>query len=116
MPPIIKAMTQVQFSSSQPKAMKKPTLADSAMANSLVSTVPITFLADIPFLDSKTGVAIGPHPPPPVASAKPAISPSGIACFRDKCKVCFCLFTSYWKRNRKKQINLKEVEIQQYKV
>lgn len=54
------------------------------MANSLVSTVPITFLAEVPFLDNSTGVVMGPHPPPPVASANPAMNPNEIDCFLDK--------------------------------
>ncbi|CRH89676.1 Uncharacterised protein [Chlamydia trachomatis] len=51
------------------------------MANSLVSTVPTAFLAVMPFFDNKTGVAIGPQPPPPVASQKPAKRPNGMDCF-----------------------------------
>jgi hypothetical protein len=34
-------------------------------------------------LDNSIGVVRGPHPPPPVASANPAINPNGIACFVD---------------------------------
>ena len=63
-PPIMKADTQSQFTSAQPREMKKPIEAETAIANSLVSTVPTTFLALIPFLLNRTGVAIGPHPPP----------------------------------------------------
>src|SRR3954471_15998779 len=81
-PPIINAVTQNQFTSAQPREIKKPIEAETAIANSLVSTVPTTFLALIPFLVKRTGVAIGPHPPPPVASIKPAINPNGMDCFR----------------------------------
>ena len=45
--------------------------------NSLVETVPITYLGSILFLDNSKGVLTGPQPPPPIASKKPAIAPCG---------------------------------------
>ena len=61
--------------------MRNPIVAETAIANSLVSTVPTTFLAGTPSWDNRTGVVIGPQPPPPVASAKPAINPKMIDFF-----------------------------------
>src|SRR5690606_35890350 len=42
-PPTINAAIQGQWMLDQPREMRKPRVADTAMANSLVSTVPITF-------------------------------------------------------------------------
>jgi hypothetical protein len=49
--------------------------------NSLVSTVPITLRGSILPEESKVGVEIGPHPPPPAASRKPATAPKGLRNF-----------------------------------
>lgn|GEM_PF-1587716 len=43
-----------------------------------MSTEPITLRGSIRPETSSDGVATGPHPPPPVASMKPAVSPSGV--------------------------------------
>ena len=49
--------------------------ADSVTKNSLAETVPITYRGSIFLLDKSNGVLTGPHPPPPIASKKPAIAP-----------------------------------------
>lgn len=82
-PPMIKAMTHWTLTCVHPNVIRKPKVEDTAIANSLVSTEPMTFLGSILLLVNNTGVAIGPQPPPPVASKKPAIKPSGINCFFD---------------------------------
>ena len=83
-PPTMKVIAIVQFISSQPNEIRNPKVAEIAIANSLVSTVPITFLGEAPFWVKSTGVVIGPHPPPPVASANPAINPNKVDFFLDK--------------------------------
>ena len=67
----------VKLMASLPMPMMKPRLAATATRNSLVSTVPITLRGIIRPLEIRVGVATGPQPPPPVASTKPAKSPSG---------------------------------------
>ena len=52
-------------------------LALRATRNSLVSTVPMILRGSIRPEESKVGVEMGPHPPPPAASRKPAISSAG---------------------------------------
>ena len=61
----------------EPSPMKKPTLAATATTNSEVSTEPTTLRGASRPEASSAGVATGPQPPPPVASTKPATSPSG---------------------------------------
>ena len=72
--------------------MKKPIVAANATGNSLVSTDPITFLASFP-LARRTGVVMGPQPPPPVESTNPANQPSGTSCLADirlfEVTICF---------------------------
>ena len=84
-PPAISVSTQYQFTCSQPSEMTNPSVADKATANSDVSTVPTTLRASMFLLANSTGVAIGPQPPPPVASRKPAAKPSGTSCLLDHC-------------------------------
>src|SRR3712207_5994212 len=52
-------------------------LAARATTNSLVSTVPTTLRGCILPEERRVGVEIGPHPPPPAASRKPATKPRG---------------------------------------
>ena len=52
-------------------------LALRATTNSLVSTVPTTLRGSMRPEESKVGVEIGPQPPPPAASRKPAKRPRG---------------------------------------
>ena len=66
-------------------------LVASATMNSLVSTVPTTLRGSMRPEESRVGVEIGPHPPPPTASRKPAISPSGERKARGIGKFCATL-------------------------
>src|SRR5215211_2763592 len=52
-------------------------LALRATRNSLVSTVPMILRGSMRPEESNVGVEMGPHPPPPAASRKPAVRPSG---------------------------------------
>src|SRR5215203_2050775 len=76
-PPRSSAPTTVHGISAKLRARRNPMLALKATRNSLVSTVPMILRGSIRPEESKVGVEMGPHPPPPAASRKPAIRPSG---------------------------------------
>src|SRR5919108_561313 len=76
-PPARSAPTTPQGTSEKLNASKNPRLALKATTNSLVSTVPTTLRGSIRLLERRVGVEIGPHPPPPAASRKPATKPNG---------------------------------------
>ena len=76
-PPMRSAPTTVQGISAKLRARRKPMLALRATRNSLVSTVPMILRGSILPEESRVGVEIGPHPPPPAASRNPATRPSG---------------------------------------
>ena len=80
-PPTRSAPTTFQGTSAKLRAKKKPTLAHTAMMNSLVSTVPMTLRGSILPEESRVGVEMGPHPPPPAASMNPAKKPNGVRYF-----------------------------------
>jgi len=65
--PNIRTITQNQLTSCHPNEIRNPRVAEIAIANSLISTVPIIFLAELLFLDNNIGVVRGPHSPPSVA-------------------------------------------------
>jgi hypothetical protein len=75
-PPTMSADNQAIFKASQPIEMTKPIVAANATTVSLVSTEPTTLRGSTFSLASSVVVAIGPQPPPPVASKNPAIKPS----------------------------------------
>src|SRR5215210_3895475 len=76
-PPRSNAPTTVQGIWVKLRARRNPKLALRATRNSLVSTVPMILRGSIRPEESNVGVEIGPHPPPPAASRKPAIRPRG---------------------------------------
>src|SRR5215204_1740699 len=76
-PPRNRAATIVHGTSARLRLIRKPTLAQTAITNSLVSTVPMILRGSIRPEESNVGVEIGPHPPPPAASRNPAIKPRG---------------------------------------
>src|SRR5215213_1144237 len=73
-PPRNRAPMIVQGTSAKLRPNRKPTLAQTAITNSLVSTI---LRGSIRPEESNVGVAMGPQPPPPKASRNPAISPRG---------------------------------------
>src|SRR5215203_170633 len=76
-PPSSSAPTTVHGMSAKLRARRNPMLALRATRNSLVSTVPMILRGSMRPEESNVGVEMGPHPPPPAASRKPAVRPSG---------------------------------------
>src|SRR5699024_4778866 len=77
-PPSSRATTHVTSIPAVPRPTRKPRLAATDTRSSLVSIEPTTRRGSIRPLASSAGVPTGPQPPPPVASMKPATSPSGV--------------------------------------
>src|SRR5215207_8953450 len=77
MPPRRSAPTTDHGICAKLSARRNPKLAATATTNSLVSTVPTTLRGFMRPEESRVGVEIGPQPPPPAASRKPAIKPRG---------------------------------------
>src|SRR5918993_4489205 len=77
MPPRSSAPTTDHGISAKLSARRNPMLAASATTNSLVSTVPTTLRGFMRPEESRVGVEMGPQPPPPAASRKPATRPRG---------------------------------------
>src|SRR5215211_833477 len=76
-PPPSSAPTTLQGTWAKLREIRNPMLAHRATMNSLVSTVPTTLRGFMRPEESRVGVEMGPQPPPPAASRKPAIKPRG---------------------------------------
>ncbi len=76
-PPTSSATTTCQGISVKLRVRRNPTLALNATTNSPVSTVPSILRGSILPEERRVGVEMGPQPPPPAASRKPATKPRG---------------------------------------